>query len=1008
MRAVGGTAPSFRILGSLECRYQGAPLPLGGALRQRALATLLLEANRVVPVGRLVDAVWDEDPPSSARHQIRKIIAELRRRIPDGARLLVTEGPGYRATLGEEQLDVIQYRARARRAREAMIAGDHVRAVHELRTALELWRGPVMDGMAGRLIAEASAALEEQHLVITKQLYELRLANGESAELVGELRALVNQYPLYEALRGQLMLALYRAGRQADALEEFARLRTLLNTELGIDPCASVTELYEDILQQSPVLAAFDEPPHARAEVRPPAPPVRPPSALPYTLRDFSGRESELRRIVEDAGQPPESGAHIIAIDGMGGSGKTALAVHAAHALTPRYPDGQLFVDLGGFTPGQQPLGLVTALDALLSLAGVPTRDLPSDVVGRVALWRALTTERRMLILLDNAADTEQVRPLIPASPHCLTLITSRPRQVDLDGARWLSLDVFSAEESIEMLRRTLGPERVAHEPEASRELARLCGHLPLAIRIATARLRNRSHWTIRRLADRLGDDANRLGELDSAGRSVAAAVRLSYQAMDLRTQSAFRLLGLYPGRGFDTHDAAALLGCSAREAEGLLEQLVDSRLLDQRAPGWHRFHDLVRSFAIGLLGEAEQEAEEREALARLLNHYAHTAEHACALLLPDRPVHTGSVPPGVSAHPGFADPDEALSWLDSQRDSLLRAVDTAHRQGFLHHTSYLPRALVAHAGLRGSYREVYEATRTAVVAARRLGDLPLLTTNLVNLGVVQCNLGMYREAAGCLREALKRARALGDRHHQATSLMFLGYVHKAFGEFREARPLLEEAAADQALLGNAKGEAESLSLLGSVRAKLGDFTAAIEVSERAMALYHHVDNVGTAVTLSHLAAALCGVGRVAEAVERLEEALRVCARLREPTPTIIVLAEYAHALVRAGRAEEAREQVARGADLVWRAKSLAHRAVMENCAGRVHRALGEWSEALNSHQRGYQSASEIQLRYEMAAALSGLAEASARLGKQDDADDYRARADELYEWMSVPPRARR
>lgn len=473
---------------------------------------LLLEAGRVVPVARLVEATWEKDPPVTAAHQVRKAVADLRRRVPTGTEVIATDGPGYRVVVADDQVDLLEFDALTRAAGQALREGERSAAAEALRSALALWRGSVLSGTGGPIIEAAATALEERRLAAAEQFFDLCLALGESGELISGLRALITQHPLRETLRGQLMLALYRSGRQAEALKEYGEVRELLVDELGIDPGPRLAKLYEAILRDSPELAAPERPaPVTVAPVRPvpepaaaadpapePAPavteategaapeaparteadregepgtrttPVDAPCTLPYDLPDFTGRAKELAELfdyVQDEGRGSERYARIVAIDGMGGMGKTTLAVRAAHRLADRYPDGQLHIDLHGFTPGREPVTPAAALDGLLRTLGTPGDRIPEDLEGRTAVWRSKLDGRRMLLLFDNAVDAAQIRPLLPASPGSLALITSRGRLLDLDGVEWVSIGMMEPEDSTSLMAETLGATRVAAEP---------------------------------------------------------------------------------------------------------------------------------------------------------------------------------------------------------------------------------------------------------------------------------------------------------------------------------------------------------------------------------------------------------------------------------------------------------------------------------------------------------------------------------------------------------------
>ncbi|NDZ78894.1 hypothetical protein G3I19_10215 [Streptomyces sp. SID10853] len=559
---------------------------------------LLLKAGRVVPVSRLIQAVWDQKPPFTALQQIRKAVAALRRRIPSGRELIATEPPGYRMTVAEGQVDLKVFDARVRHAQEAHAEGLLDEAVTHLKAGLDLWRGSILADAGGHVIEAAAAGWEERRIAAAEHCFDLRLARGEAGELVSELREFISAHPFRESLRGQLMLALHRSGRQAEAVEEYARLRTLLAEDLGIEPGFRLAELHVAILRGSLEPEAPRRPEVAAAQ-RPPAVAGAAPCTLPHDLVDFTGRKEEVRRLIEDVraneGHP---GPRVLVIDGMGGSGKTALAVHVAHLLADDYTGGQLYLDLRGFTSGEEPLSAGAALGALLGVLGVPADSMSDGVVGRMALWRATTARRRLLLILDNVAETAQLRPLLPTCPGSLVIITSRVRLPELEGSAGLSLGLLDDDDSTELMSRILGAERIATEPHAASELVRLCGNLPLALRISGARLRKRPHWTLGFLAERLRDSSRILGELESGDCSVASVLRVSYEAMPPNRRADFRLLSLHTGADLDVATAAALLGTEPRRAEETLEHLLDVHLVEQFELGRYSFHDLVRWFA--------------------------------------------------------------------------------------------------------------------------------------------------------------------------------------------------------------------------------------------------------------------------------------------------------------------------------------------------------------------------------------------------------------------------
>ncbi|MFF2958966.1 BTAD domain-containing putative transcriptional regulator [Streptomyces sp. NPDC057963] len=998
----------FNILGRLEGWSGDTRLRLGGMIQERVLVTLLLEPGKVLPVSRLVEAAWADDPPATASHQVRKAVADLRRRIPDGARVLVTDGPGYRAAVGERQLDLAAFDRHTREAKRAAGEGRPADAVEELRSALALWRGPVLSGTGGPVVEAAATALEERRLNAAEQLFELRLSLGEAAELVAGLRALVLQHPLRETLRSQLMLALYRSGRQAEALEEFGTVRELLVEELGIDPGAGLTRVYEGILRDSPELAAPEPPAPPTAAPSPMPPPADAPCTLPYDLADFTGRERELQVLLEFAAKSGGRGTRIVALDGMGGSGKTSLAVRAAHSLAGTYPDGQLHIDLRSYTPGEQPVTAGPALGSLLRALGLPGGRIPDDVAGRAALWRTALVGKRVLLLLDNAADAAVVRSLLPNSPGCLVLVTSRARLVELDGADWISVDVMTPEESATLVSETLAAGRVAAEPEAAAELARLCGYLPLALRIATARLRNRPRWTLQYLADRLRDETRRLDELSSGERSVAATLRLSYQVLDEDHRWAFRMLALHPGGNIDVHAAAALLDTGLRDAEDVLELLLDVHLVQQPEIGLYSFHDLVRSFTRSLRSDPSAE-EETAAVERLLDYYLATTETACETLFPGRHRRPTGIPASTAELPRLTSTESAQAWFAREHTALLSAITTAERLARDRHAVCLARNVVFELNSRGHLEEFRDIGRVAVTAARRLGDLSLLGVSLANLGVACWKLGLFAEGIEVAYESRDVAARLGDRATEAHSEGTLGLFKSLLGRFPEALTHLERAIGYERELGTPRAEAESLTVLSTLYEQWGRYEEAADAARRALDLGRRLgQHENELVALTDLAFAHLGLHAYDRARECLDAARHLCDEAREPGQVAMALALSAEVAHRLDRPDEASDHAARALLLIGSSASPLRRAKVKNMVGRLRQRQGLPEQALELHVDAYELAAALTYRAEEAYALAGMARAAAALGDLAAADEHTAAAEELFAEMGVPQDRRR
>ncbi|MEU3771871.1 BTAD domain-containing putative transcriptional regulator [Streptomyces sp. NPDC032472] len=998
---------SFAVLGPLEVRVGGVRLRLGGPIPARVLATLLLEPGRMVSVSRLVEAAWDDEPPTTAAHQVRKAVADLRRRIPDGASVILTEGPGYRADVEPDRLDLTLFSLRLQQARGALDAARPAEAADHLRSALALWRGPVMHADCGPVIAAASAVLEERRLTAVEQLVELRLALGESGELIGDLRELIAEHPLRETLRGHLMLALYRSGRQAEALAEFGRVRELLVEDLGIDPGPRLTRLYEAILRDGPELAA-PGPPDGRTPAPAPAPPLPPlrsgaPCTLPPDLPDFTGREREVQRLLARP-ELPDAAARVLGIDGMGGSGKTALALHAAHRLAAGYPDGQLYADLRGFSPGESPRLPGTVIGSLLRTLGTPGERVPEDLDGRTALWRATLAERRVLLLLDNAADAAQVRPLLPASSGCLVLVTSRSRLTGLDGADWLSIGTMPPPDSLALLHRVLGAQRVRSESAAAAELGTLCGHLPLALRIAAARLRSRPRWTLRHLVDRLGDETRRMDELSSGDQSVKATLQLSYEAMDTAHRDALRLIGLHPGREIGIHSAAALLDTGLRAAEEALEHLLDMNLIGQCEMGRYVLHDLVRSFTHGLHGGRTRQ-EELAAFERVLDHYLTTAEEACRILFPGRaPLGAGGSRTGAgpSERPALADGAEAEAWFEREQGALLTAVERAEQLGFTRHAAQLARNLIFHLNSRSQLEEFQRVADVSVAAARRLADPRLLRVSLSNQAVARCKLGRFQDGVTAAAEALELAAGLADRGGEAVCLTLLGLLQSFLGDLDGARRHLERGAALHRELADARQEAYTLCNLSSVYTWTGRHREAAEAAGRAVLLSRRAGSGAEEISaLNDLAIAQLALGEEREALATVERAMELADDCRMPENLALALALAAEAFQRTGAPDQAADHAERSLSLIRSKGTAMRQAAVENILGRVHHLRGAHERARELHESAYRNAEAITYRIEAARALHGMAQALEALGHHESAHSHHARATAIQETLT-------
>ncbi|MFB7241896.1 BTAD domain-containing putative transcriptional regulator [Streptomyces populi] len=645
----------FQVLGSVAVRCGDSPTRLPSTVARRVLTALMLSPGEVLSTPRLAKAVWGPCRPATASNQVRKAVAQLRQAIPGAGDYLLTDGPNYRLNVGATESDLVEFNQRRLRVRKLTEGGaGEVQVIQELQTALSLFRGQVAadvvdgDELENGLIRAAARVVEERRLAVQKELITLRLRSAPPGLVIGDLRDLVAQHPLAEDLRAQLMLALSLSGRQADALAEYAEIRTLLRDELGIDPDHSLAQVHEAVLRGNAVAylragaqpcsyqeGAVTEHDAGRQHVTPQGRKanIRATCTLPHGLTDFVGRREEVDTLLRTARADSRgSGPLLICVDGMGGIGKTALALHAAHLLAQDCPDGQFYVDLHGFSPGEEPREPTEVLQVLLRSLGTEETHIPADLDSQVAMWRARLADSRVLLLLDNAASEAQIVPLLPPGDGSLVLITSRRRLYGLDGTEPCPVSRMSAGDSRRLIVRLLGDEL---EPEATERLIAHCGGLPLALRLAAAKLRSRPAWTLSHLVERLGDMRRRTVELQAGDRSVRSVIQLSFDALTKAQHRALCVLALVPEACMDAYGAAALLGTSPPEAELLLEGLVDVNLLEQPRVGRYCLHGLVAGVTAGT-GEFElflRGSGRRSALRRLLAYHLAVSTRSCVLL---------------------------------------------------------------------------------------------------------------------------------------------------------------------------------------------------------------------------------------------------------------------------------------------------------------------------------------------------------------------------------------
>ncbi|GAA4905044.1 DNA-binding SARP family transcriptional activator [Stackebrandtia albiflava] len=847
----------FTVLGPVEVLHDGRALT-GLAPRHRAvLAYLLLHAGTVIGSDRLTSAVWAGSPPGTARSQIHAAVTTIRRvlRVADADSLLETRSAGYVLTPPPGALDLAEF---GRMVEESRREGGAAGAAG-LREALALWRGEALTGVNAGYVAGARARLEERRLAAFEQLVEWESDLGRHASLVEELSTWVAAHPLRERLTAQLMRVLHLSGRQADALAAGRRYRTSLAEEQGLDPGSHFLAVEREVLRDRsrPAPAAPD-----------PAPRVV--DFLPYDVPDFTGRAVELDRLTRAV-----SDHRVCVVDGMAGVGKTTLAVHAAHRLADRYPDGRLFIDLRAHSSGHSPSSSFDALDALLRQTGVPADHIPLDAHARAALWRERLADRAVLIVLDNVADTGQVRPLLPGASRSTVLMTSRRRLTDLDGVHALSLDVLPAPDAMALFVNVVG-DRARHDYAASGEVLRLCGHLPLAVRIAAARLQHRPRWTVGYLADRLRDERRRLTELTTAERDVAAAFHLSYRQLPASQRRMFRLLGVHPGRDVDAHAAAALAGVEVMAAESDLEDLLDAHMLLQHEPGRYTFHDLLREHSRATGASEDDDASRTAALSRLIDHCLRTSVSAADVLHPDSRHRRPDIPP---ANREFT-PEQATAWLDAERANLAAVCEFAAVRDWPAQVADLATLLYRYLYNNGHGTEAQVVFTAALTAARRGDDAAAQSRALSDLGWLWFGRGGYPQALEHFEEAVAKAAAAGDDVAHARAQHGVACVLQRRGEDAEAVRRFTTALELFTGAGDDFGRAVALNSLGALHGEADRFTEALAALRTARDTFRSSGSPdGEADVLDNLGRVHRRRGRLAEAEECHRAALELYRR---------------------------------------------------------------------------------------------------------------------------------
>ncbi|WP_203902227.1 AfsR/SARP family transcriptional regulator [Virgisporangium aliadipatigenens] len=973
----------FRLLGDLQLLVADRPVDLGPRKQRTVLAALLLDAGRPVPADTLVDRVWGEAPPAEARNVLYTYITRVRRIIAaaspatDAPAVALTRRPGgYLLDGVAGRVDLHRLRDLADRARRAQ-PGDPQRLTL-LREAVDLWRGEPLAGLPGEWAARIREGLTRQLLGVLADWAAAELDAGNPARVTDRLSRALDQYPLAEPLIAHLMRALHADGRRSEALEQYARSRRRISDELGVEPGAELRALHAEFLRETGPSV-----PQPRAPEQ-----AENPGALgcqlPADLPDLTGFEPEIAQAttaLADGSTP------VVVLSGPGGVGKTSLSVHLAHQLRKSYPDGQVFVSLGGRDGSGETLGWV------LRALGVAGPQQPTSDAERLARYRQEISTRRVLIVLDDAAGAGEIRPLVPATPGSALIVTSRARLTTIPGAEQIELGVFSRDESMTLLRRIVGAARVDAEPGAIFTLAAICGDLPLALRIVGARLAARPHWTMARMTERMADERRRLDEMTADGLAVRVSVAVGYRALDDAAKRMFRLLGHLGSPDFAEWLAAAVADTSVGAAEDLLEQLVDARLVDvveDPVLGLFRYrmHDLVRLFAQERADAEETEPQLRDAATRGLSAAIALVERQAVQLPFAVPRLYRLRPPPMPVDPSIVDGAGGPGWLDAESRTLVAAVERAAALGMDDVASVLADGLVfASFGLRNDFEGWNRAHAAALGAARKAGNRDAEAVIECGIGFLRYKEDRFAEAEEHFSAAVALFGEAGNDHGTAAARSGLGTVLREVGHHRRAIPLLTLALEAFTRFGDTDGAAHACYGLGFAHRELGNDDAAVAQLERAAGLYRSLGHWrGEAIAIRGIGLVHRARGELDAAATYGETAHAMVRRQDDPLLNCYTTQSLAKLWIRRSDPDRAAAPLAHARRVCLERNDRFGAALVRRTLGEMHLAAGRLDEARRELERALREWRALDHDLNRARTLRDLGAVHARAGNCDAA----------------------
>ncbi|MET9451849.1 AfsR/SARP family transcriptional regulator [Streptomyces cinerochromogenes] len=984
------------LLGPVGFRVGGRRMEIGSDKERILLASLALEAGRPLALETLIDRLWDGDPPPHGRANTHTYVSRIRRRLrsgagaPDGTRI-ACRAHTYTLEITWESVDWHVFRRLVSQAGAAAAEGDDQRAVVLLDRAERLWRGDALAGLPGPWAQSMRGVMAERRLAASVSRTAALLRLGRFAETTGELAALVGLHPGDETLAGQLMLAYYGTHRYADALRVHQEVRRSLLAQYGSRPGAELNRIHRGILERLPALDIV----HGRRASAPPTATVSPPATgAPRNLPRqplLIGRREQLRLLTTAVDSVPGQGAvvsleTVSTVSGMAGVGKTALAVHGAHLLARSFPDGQLYLNLRGHDPGQEPLCPAEALALLLRLLGTPTETIPAELESRTALWRTLLAERRAVIVLDDAADADQVRPLLPGHSPSLTIITSRRHLTGLTQVRHIPLDVLPTDDAIALFRAFAGADRARDVQEITR-IVRLCGHLPLAIELVASRFRMRPSWTLGTLTDRLLRADSRLSELRDADQDmVRVAFDLTYQALSEEQRTAFRRLSLHPGPDFTAEVAAAALDLPTARTERVLESLLACHVLREPVPERYHYHDLLREYGMSRALTDDSEEDRAGVVRRLTEFHLAAADHADRLAYPRRrrAAPARSVPWQLAP---LGDARAARAWLSLERQNLLAVERHCRTHGRAEDAAQLAYVIAEFLNTECHWQDALTILEPAAAHWSRTGNDSALCRALDHLSAAHAHTGHYPEAARIGERARDIARLTGDTEAEAEILRTLGTLKWHVGDHYAALSLLQRSFAIRKTTGDAWDHARAHNNMAVTLLFLGEYRRALEHFEKAVSGFTETgDHTALGKTLNNMGDLYIRTGELESARRSFEEALRFLDSSGNRYDRATVKGGLADVLTSCGDSVQALRLYEEALTEFRALRDPKSEADMLIGLGEALRRAGDTEKALRHLRAALDNARALGAAHQEARATRCLGETYAGLGRREDA----------------------